>query len=126
MAGEVVHFEMPYDDEDRATAFYRDVFGWDTRSMPEMGYTTVATGPADPNGRPSTPGYINGGMLGRQEPITAPVITIAVDDIDVALVRIEEHGGSTLRPRHAVGDMGFSAYIADSEGNVVGLWENAT
>jgi uncharacterized protein len=30
-----------------------------------------------------------------------------------------------MRGREPVGDMGFSAYVRDSEGNVSGLWQNA-
>jgi predicted enzyme related to lactoylglutathione lyase len=53
------------------------------------------------------------------------VITIDVDDIDEALRRVEQLGGKTLRDRMAVGEMGFAAYFADSEGNVLGLWQKA-
>jgi predicted enzyme related to lactoylglutathione lyase len=28
MAGRVVHFEIPFDDRDRARRFYREVFDW--------------------------------------------------------------------------------------------------
>lgn len=34
----VVHFEVPYDDLERAKKFYIDVFGWKIQSMPEMNY----------------------------------------------------------------------------------------
>ena len=37
----VVHFEIPYDDGDRARAFYDKAFGWQLMTMPEMGYTLV-------------------------------------------------------------------------------------
>ena len=44
MSGRVVHFEVPYDDGDRARRFYGDVFGWQIHSMPEMQYDMVSTG----------------------------------------------------------------------------------
>ena len=28
MSGRVVHFEIPFDDAERAQAFYRQAFGW--------------------------------------------------------------------------------------------------
>jgi predicted enzyme related to lactoylglutathione lyase len=124
MSARVVHFEIPHDDAERATSFYREAFGWDVQSLPEMGYTIVATGPAGDQG-PSEPGYINGGMLQRSELSRAPVLTIAVEDIDAALATVESHGGTTLRGRLPVGEMGFAAYFTDTEGNVMGLWENA-
>jgi predicted enzyme related to lactoylglutathione lyase len=125
MSARVVHFEVPFDDADRALSFYRDVFDWQIQSMPDMGYNIVATGPLDDQGRPTEPGYIGGGMLQRQAPVTAPVVTLEVADIDATLATIEKHGGSTVQGRQAVGEMGFSAYFTDSEGNVVGLWESA-
>ena len=124
MSGRVVHFELPADDLARAEDFYRSAFGWDVNSVPGMGYTLVSTAPSTERG-PTEPGAINGGMLARQEPITAPVVTIEVDRIDDALKVIEGLGGHTVRGRMPVGDMGFAAYFADTEGNIVGLWENA-
>lgn len=125
MTARVVHFEIPFDDEGRAQAFYRDVFDWSVQSMPDMGYTIVSTGPTDDGGMPSEPGYIGGGMASRQGPVMAPVIVLEVDDIDAALAAVEDHGGTTAAPRFAVGEMGFAAYFHDSEGNVMGLWQSA-
>ena len=125
MSGRVVHFEVPFDDADRARGFYREVFDWQIQSMPEMGYNMVSTGPNN-EGMPSEPGYIGGGMMQRQAPVTTPVITMAVDDIDATLVAIEKNGGSSLGEKMAVGDMGFAAYFKDSEGNLMGLWQNAS
>lgn len=125
MSGRVVHFEVPFDDGDRARSFYRDVFGWHINHVPEMGYSLVSTGPVDDQGMPTEPGFIGGGMLDRQDPVTTPVLVLDVDDIDATLATIGEHGGKTVRERTPVGDMGFSAYFHDSEGNLVGLWESA-
>jgi uncharacterized protein len=126
MAGQVVHFEVPADDLERAQRFYADAFGWQMTPIPEMSYTMVQTGPSDQNGRPSESGMINGGMMARSGgPATAPVITITVDDIDGALATVEQHGGKTAVGRQPVGDMGFAAYFVDPEGNTMGLWQNA-
>jgi uncharacterized protein len=126
MGGRVVHFEIPYDDGERARAFYAQVFGWQLQPMPEMDYTMVMTGPMSEDGSPTEPGYINGGMLDRKDAAApAPVVVLGVDDIDKTLAQVESAGGSTVTPRSPVGDMGFAAYVRDPEGNVVGLWENA-
>jgi predicted enzyme related to lactoylglutathione lyase len=121
----VVHFEVPFDDGDRASTFYHEAFGWQLNSMPEFQYVMVSTTKTDDNGRPSELGGINGGMMARQGPISAPVITIGVDDLDDALSRIEKLGGKVAIGRQPVGDMGFSAYFHDTEGNLIGLWQNA-
>lgn len=125
MSGRVVHFEVPFDDADRARSFYRDVFAWEIQEMPEMSYSLVSTGPLTEEGMPSEPGYIGGGMMQREAPATTPVITLMVDDIDATLGEIERHGGSTAAPKMAVGEMGFAAYFTDSEGNLMGLWQSA-
>ncbi len=52
MSGKVVHFEIPFDDGDRARRFYGDTFGWQLMPVPEMSYTMVMTGPTDPEQRP--------------------------------------------------------------------------
>jgi predicted enzyme related to lactoylglutathione lyase len=75
---------------------------------------------------PAEAGYIGGGMMQRQTPVTTPVIVLAVDDIDDTLTTVEKNGGSTVAPKMPVGDMGFAAYFNDSEGNLMGLWQNAT
>lgn len=122
MSGRVVHFEIPYDDGDRARTFYADVFGWDVTEMPDMGYTMVSTGPTGERG-PTEAGYIGGGMMQRSDPNNAPNLVIDVPSIDEALAKIEANGGTTISGRDPVGDMGFSAYFRDSEGNLMGLWE---
>jgi hypothetical protein len=124
MTARVVHFEVPFDDEERATRFYREVFDWQIASMPGMGYHLVTTGPSGDQG-PTEPGYIDGGMMARQADITTPVITIDVPDIDATLTEIEARGGARVLDKQAVGDMGFSAYFKDPEGNLMGLWQSA-
>src|SRR3954449_7611432 len=145
MAGRVVHFEIPYQDGDRAQQFYKAAFDWQLQSMPGMGYVLVTTGPTGDRG-PTEPGFINGGMFSRDvAPSSGPLVVVDVESIDEALQRIGElgggggagrreraggararrggRGGGPGRAGEPVGDMGFAAYAEDSEGNVVGLWE---
>ena len=122
MTGRVVHFEIPYDDRERAQKFYREAFGWDIQEIREH-YAIVRTGPTAEDGFPSEPGYIGGGMLQRESPTDRPVITIDVEDIDVAVARVEELGGMVVLGRQDVGGMGYAAYFKDVEGNLMGLFQ---
>ncbi len=124
--GRVVHFEIPYDDSARASAFYADAFEWDLMPIPEMGYTMVTTGPTLPQGGgPTEVGFINGGMLERNDTFRGPNLVIDVENLEEALGKVEAAGGKTVITRQQVGDMGFTAYFTDTEGNLVGLWETA-
>ncbi|EOM77570.1 VOC family protein [Rhodococcus rhodnii] len=125
MSGRITHFEIPYDDGDRARAFYGEAFGWTTESPPGLDYTFVGTGPVDENGMPTEPGYIGGGMFPRSGESSGPSVVVEVDSIDDALATIERLGGTKLDDRTPVGDMGFASRFRDTEGNVIGLWENA-
>ena len=88
-------------------------------------YTTVTTTPIDETTRqPTEVGGINGGLMRRTGDTPAPVITIGVMSIDESLKKVEAGGGTTVQPRTEIPEMGAFAYFKDSEGNVVGLWEN--
>ena len=123
MAGRVVHFEIPFDDQERAVAFYGEAFGWQLQVLPEMRYVLATTGPSH-QGPPSEPGFINGGLLARGGDVRGPVITLDVDDIDATLETVERLGGATVSAKAEVGELGFSAYFTDPEGNLMGLWQN--
>ena len=97
----------------RGGSSYGEAFGWRIDEMPELDYTIVVTGPADDTGMPSEPGCIGGGMMQRGE-AAAPVVTIDVDDIDVALQKIESLGGRTVTPRSPVGRNGFRGLLPRS------------
>ena len=51
-------------------------------------------------------------------------VTISVPDIDAALKNISKLGGKESGKKMPVGDMGWSAYFEDTEGNIIGLWQN--
>jgi uncharacterized protein len=121
----IVHFEIPADDIARAKDFYGSIFGWGLDDMEGMDYTIVRTVDVDEQQMPKEPGAINGGMMKRSSDTPAPVITINVDSVDDALKKVEASGGSIVRPRQEIPGMGAFAYFKDTEGNTMGLWENA-
>ena len=125
MAGGVIHFEIPADDQERAKKFYQQALGWLIEPVPGMDYNMVITTPMDEaTGQPTTAGAINGGMMAREEKIANPVITVDVPDIDATLKTVEELGGSVVMPKNEIPGMGYFAYFKDPEDNVMGLWEN--
>ncbi len=119
----VVHFEIPFDDLERAKKFYSELFSWEMQDMPEMNYTIVRTAETDKNRMITQPGKINGGMYKRQKPGESPVLVVDVKNIDQSIKRAAAKGSKIISGKKPVGDMGFYAQITDSEGNTIGLWQ---
>lgn len=119
----VVHFEIPADDMARAKKFYHTVFDWEMADVPQMDYAMVTTVSTGEDHMPKERGAINGGMETRKYPGHAPVIVINVSSADEYLKKVEQNGGKMFMPKTAVGNMGYYARVTDTEGNVIGIWE---
>lgn len=124
----VVHFEIPFEDIERAKNFYTEIFGWEFQQAEGMPYWMIRTVEVDKKMMPKEAGAINGGMLQRDEKkdpgSSKPVIVIDVPDIEDYCNRIVRAGGEIILPTQNVGDMGIYARVKDTEGNIIGLWQN--
>ena len=123
MSGRVVHFEIPFDDGDRAAAFYARRSAGSCRACRRWSYTMVIDRPERRHG-PTEPGFINGGMMSRQDALRVPVIAIDVDDIDDSLGR-RARREDRLRARSPSATWASPPTSPTREGNVIGLWETA-
>ena len=113
----VVHFEFSADEPERASEFYRKVFGWEIAKWEgPVDYWPVKTGE---EGEPG----INGGIKDRPEPGITTVVTIEVESVDDVLEKVVASGGEILMPKTEIPGVGFHAYFRDTEGNTVGLME---
>jgi predicted enzyme related to lactoylglutathione lyase len=121
----VVHFEIPFDDKTRAMKFYTDTFGWKLTDMAEMSYVMAQSVAVDDNQMPKEPGAINGGLFPRPKDAPHPTIYVDVKSIDEALNKVKAGGGKVVTPKTPIPGMGAFARIADTEGNVLGLFETA-
>lgn len=113
----VVHFELPYDDPARARAFYEEVFGWQVQGWGEMPSYQLATTGTDGLG-------IDGALYQRRQPDLGVLIYVSVPDLVEALARAERAGAAVVQPRTQIGGVGWSAVLADPEGNMLGLFES--
>jgi len=120
----VSHFEIPYEDQERVQKFYEEVFGWQITKFSDEGYYFAVTTKSDPNTMmPSESGAINGGLLKRDSTAKHPLLVIDVPNIDDHIKKIEDAGGELIMPKVSVGDSGFFARVADTEGNVIAIWQ---
>ena len=116
----VVHFEIPYENAERAAAFYRAAFGWQTQQFgAEMGnYVVVTTATADV--RPDAPrGAINGGLYQKKPdyPAQYPSIVIGVDDLESAMRLVRAAGGEVLGVPLEIPGVGHYVSFLDTERN---------
>lgn len=125
MSNRVVHFEIQADDTERASAFYRDVFGWDIGKWEGGGieYITVMTASKES----AEPG-INGGIVKRPAPVPAGgagtnafVCTVQVESYDAVAEKILGAGGIVALPKFAIPGMAWQGYFLDTEGNTFGI-----
>lgn len=118
-----MHFEIPMDDKARAMKFYKSAFGWNLVDMPEMDYVMAHTMEMDEQRMPKEAGAINGGLAMRKGVFQTVSFAIDVEDIDAAALKVVAEGGTIVKEKTPVGDMGFIVYFKDTEGNLLSLWQ---
>jgi predicted enzyme related to lactoylglutathione lyase len=121
----VVHFEIPFENKQRAMNFYSQSFGWRLQDIPEMKYVIANTVDVDDKQMPKETGAINGGMMERPKEAPHPAIYVGVKSVDATIQKVKAAGGSVVTPRTPIPGMGAYARITDTEGNIVGLFESA-
>ena len=87
----IVHIEIPADNPGQAATFYADLFGWQVQHSPELNYTMFAADGGPGGGFPA----VNGESVQPDKIL----ISVATDDIDATLARVESLGGSTIVPK---------------------------
>jgi len=111
MSGELSFFELGTGDYEKAAAFYSDLFGWEFEAMGSGGRIRT----------PALPGGIHGDDAGA-----SPYVFFAVDDLDRALGKVHELGGSGEsmgEDPDAASEFGRFALCKDDQGSSFGLHE---
>ena len=109
----VEHFEIPADDIERAQAFYAEVLGftyepWDD----EMGMLRSPDGEG-----------INGD-LHRRGATPHPTVVFTVDRLEDTIDAATARGGELIGSIQPMGETARWAYIRDSEGNLIGIYDD--
>ena len=116
----VVHFELPYENADRAAAFYRAAFGWQSQQLDAaMGnYVVVTTATAD--AKADAPrGAINGGLYQKKAdfPAQYPSVVIGVEDLEQSMRAVRDAGGKVLGEPMDIPGIGRYVAFFDTENN---------
>jgi hypothetical protein len=119
--GALVWLDLTVEDADTIRDFYRDVVGWTVEGLDMGGYEDWVL--SDPNsGMP-----VAGVCSARGANVGLPAVWlayVAVADLDIALARCEERGGTVLHRRGEPGS-GRLAIVRDPADAVIGLVERA-
>src|SRR5260370_32596590 len=100
----VIHFESPASDPERASAFYKKVFGWKIEKWPgPMEYWMVTTGAE------GAPG-INGGLM-KNTDVKTTTNTIRVGSVCAAVETRKKGCGKTGMPQTGSPNVRYSAYL---------------
>jgi predicted enzyme related to lactoylglutathione lyase len=127
MKNPITHFEIPADNVERAKKFYEKIFDWKIEKYEKDGdyWSVQTTEVGDDEWTPKEPGAINGGLVKRDKPHEPFLNYITVDSIEKTCKSIEKNGGKILTPKTEMGEWGWWATFEDTEGNIVGLYEEA-
>jgi predicted enzyme related to lactoylglutathione lyase len=128
MKNPITHFEIPADNIERAKKFYEKIFDWKIEKYDDKDeeyYFVMTTEVGDDEWTPKEPGAINGGLVKREMPDESFVNYVIVDSIDKTCKLIEKNGGKMVVQKTKMGEWGWWAVFKDTEGNVLGLYEEA-
>lgn len=67
----------------------------------------------------------NGGLFERPKEAPNPTVYVGVQSVDTSVKKVEAAGGKVITAKTPIPGMGAFARVADTEGNVIGLFEGA-
>jgi len=114
-------FEIPVTDLGRAKKFYGDLLGHKLEDM-QMPGSEMATFPMVQGGEFTTGALVKSEY--NQPSMSGSVVYFQCEDVDNQIAKVESLGGKVLMPKTSIGEWGFIAHIADTEGNKVALHSN--
>ena len=115
---QVVWFDIPVRDIDRAVRFYSAVLGTPLKKEQAGPGAAIAV-------LPHANGAIGGSLVQNMDARpsdSGPLLYLNTQGrLDEALNAVEKHGGKVLAERHSIAPFGFRAIVLDSEGNRIAL-----
>ncbi|HEX7671893.1 MAG TPA: VOC family protein [Polyangiaceae bacterium] len=116
MPNPFAHIELQTDDVAKAKKFYKSLFDWKFKDVPDMSYTMLDVGEG------------TGGGLTKHMMPGAPnawLSYVQVDSVKKTVEKAKKAGGNALVEYMPIGDMGAIGVIADPSGATFGVWETA-
>ena len=120
MPHQIVWFDIPVQNLDRAIRFYSAVLGVQVKreEMPGMSIGILPHEGQDIGGCLVPPVEGNDNKPSPHGPL---LYFNCQGRLDQAVAAVEPNGGKVSQPKHSIGPYGFRAVVLDSEGNRVAL-----
>jgi uncharacterized protein len=117
MANQIVWFDIPVTDIDRAIRFYSAVLGAEVKKL-ELAGSAMGLLPGASGEVTGTLWLGPGGEPGDKGPL---LYLNCAGRLDEAVAAVEPKGGKIVQPKASIMPHGFRAIVLDSEGNRVAL-----
>jgi uncharacterized protein len=119
MANPFVHVELNTADPARAKAFYSKLFQWELEgvpnpAVPDGAYTMIKVGEGTGGGMMK---QVPGGPAGW-------LAYVEVEDIHAATQKAKSLGGKIMKDPMEVMGAGWTSFIQNPTGSVLGLWQS--
>ncbi len=117
MYNKLSHFAIHTDDIERAKKFYGEVFNWAFNGYGQEDFMQIKTNATEE-------GELIGAIQSRKySPVPDKIIglecSIAVENIDEIVEKVEANGGQVLMPKTMIPHVGWVAKFLDTEGNLI-------
>jgi uncharacterized protein len=122
MGQPVVHFEIIGQDAERLRTYYSKLFGWEIDANNPMNYGIVQR---DTNTNPEGIGIGGGVGAGPDGYYGHVTFYVEVPDVDAALAKAENLGGTRVMGPENVMDQVELGLFTDPEGHLIGLVKSA-
>ena len=114
MAGNIVHFEIPSGDADRASGFWGNLFGWNIGGSAMEGFDYRMFQVSEGQG---------GAVMPSDKAGSGLIVYMDTADIDASIAKVRELGGSADE-KQPVPTHGWFSACKDTEGNSFSLWQS--
>jgi hypothetical protein len=131
----IVHFEIPANNPEKLSAFYKDLFGWKFEKTqmknPATGessdYWMIETrdGTAGNMEKAMSTAGVNGGMMKKMMSTQQVTNYVSVESVDDFSKKAETLGAKVIIPKTPIPQMGAFAVMLDPDGNPFGLFESS-
>lgn len=121
MPGELVHFDIPVNDVEKAVEFYRAVMGWKIEKYEGEGMGDMVYWMVNPN--PDKEDTVQGGIGSKAMPEQTLINYYRADDgLEAFNQRVKDNGGTVMMEKMPVAGWGWFSVCMDPEGNPFSGW----